>query len=108
MAADQLQTAASAVQKRLKTLPAPTTASEKVVARTAADFAKESQAFRRHLARWLVDKRPARTSLTRLNKLAWTMHRHLDRAPRYRPIWRNWARTVSTLRRVNRALASPP
>ncbi len=102
--ANQLLTLSLRVQSRLAKLPEASTSSEKVVRKTANAFQKETHVLRRTLARWLVDPRPARASLKRLNKHAWTMHRHLNKVPRYRSIWGEWARVVTALRRVNRSM----
>ncbi len=102
--ADQLDRAAASVVTKLTQLPPAKTHSEKGVRREVASFAQEANALRRHLTRFLIDKNPAYKSIERLNRIAWGMHKSLDKAPKYRAIWGNWARTVSLLRRLQRAM----
>ena len=92
------------MQERLAKLPPAKKRSEKAVVRHAKGFGESTNTLRRDLTRWLIDKRPARASLAALNKHAWDMHRHLDRAPVYRAIWGDWARVVSILRKLNREM----
>jgi len=105
--AGQLLDLTTAVNGKLARLPAPKTPSERAVSAGVKGFAAEAPKLRKHLTRWLVEKGPARASMKRMNKHAWNLHRHLDRAPRYRPIFNDWARVVSVLRRLNKSLARP-
>ena len=102
--ADQLSRSAAAVSSRLKQLPPGQTHSERAVWEHVVAFASESDVLRRHLTRFLIEKKPAFDSLDRLQRHAWSMHKALDKAPKYKAIWSNWARTVSILRRLQKAM----
>ncbi len=103
--AGQLLDLAKSVDRKLETLPPPATPSERAVHAGVAGVVAEAPKLRKHLTRWLVDKRPARASVARINEHAWALHRHLDKAPRYRAIFNDWTRVVSVLRRLNKELA---
>ena len=102
--ADQLSRSAAAVSSRLSQLPPGQTNSERNVRRHVASFLAESDALRRHMTRFLIDKRPVYASVDRLENLAWSMHKSLGKATKYKSIWSVWARTVSILRRLQKSM----
>lgn len=102
--ADQLVDLSKGVHTRLQKLPSPASPAEKSVVKALNAFNAECPRLRVSLSRWLVDKKPATQSLDRLNKHAWALHAQLAKSPRYKPIFNDWARTVSVLRKLNRAL----